>query len=249
VRARRVPVAPGAPLRFHLAVDEGGEFLVLSGASISFGHAQAAAADVPLLADLESVHARLTFGESFHGGPVWRIGPVGRGRVEVDGREVPGETELADGALVRLSPRLAFRFRRPDPASGSAVVELSRGVEADGAGRILLLAPGRAGRVRIGPKASRHVPVAGIEQEVELSLEPESGPTELRVRCAGGVRLMGEGADARTELAVPCPPDRRVDVVLGARPSQRAPFGLSITALDDPVQGPGPGPTMGEGPA
>lgn len=247
--ARRARVPAGRPLRFHLAVDEGGEFLVLAGESISLGHARAALADVPLLADLESIHARLTFGESFHGGPAWRIGPVGRGQVYIDGHEVTGDAELVDGALVRLSPLLSFNFRRPDPASGSALVELARGVETDGAGRILLLAPGMAGRVRIGSRASRHVAVAGLEEDIELRLEPEHGPTELVVRCGGGVRMMGAAQEAATELVLPCPPDRRLDVVLGARPSQRAPFGLSISPVEDPVQGPGGGTTMGRGPA
>ncbi|MDA1264918.1 MAG: FHA domain-containing protein [Planctomycetota bacterium] len=228
----RLDPPAGAALRFHLAVDDGGEYLALSGKSLSFGHARAAAADVPLLADLESVHARISFGESFHGGPTWHVQPVGLGRVSVDGRVADGVIELHDGAQVRLSEHVGFRFWRPDPASASARVELLKGLEAEGATRLLLFAPGSAGRVRIGPKTNRHVPIAGVEQEIELSLEPADEPTELIVRCGGGVRLI-DGPTGLGEVRLPCPPDRRIDVVLGARPSSQAPFGLAITPVED----------------
>ena len=99
--------------------------------------------------------------------------------------------------------------------------------------------------MRVGPKRSRHLPIAGVEHEVELTLEPAPEPTELVVRCEGGARPMTPGAPASAELRLPCPPDRRVDVVLGARPSQVAPFGLAIA----PVQRPGGGPTIHGGPA
>ena len=240
---QRAEVSPGAALRFHLAVDDGGEFLVLSGSSITFGHARTGAADVPLLADLESLHARLTFGDSFHGGPTWCVEPVGRGTASVDGSVAEGPLELYDGAEVRLSRHLSFRFRRPDPASASASIDLLRGAEADGAARLLLLAPGAAGRVRIGAKANRHLPVAGIEHEVELLLEPAQDPRLLVVRCEGGARVLDAEAPPAPAVRLPCPPDRRVDVVLGARPAQTAPFVLSLA----PVQEAGHGPTLAGG--
>lgn len=246
----RVAPPAGEPLRFHLAVDDGGEFLVVSGSSVTIGHARAGRADVPLLADLESLHARLDYSASFHGGPRWRVEPLGhgarRGAVSVaqeSGEEQPVEESrpLADGDQVRLAPNVLIRFRRPEPASASAILELG-GVEAEGAQRVLLFVPGSAGRVRIGSKAGRHVTVTGVEHEVELTLEcPEElndRPTELHVRCAGGVRVLGVDArdrPAQVLRALPCPPSARADLVLGARPSLRAPFGLSLAPIDPPT--------------
>lgn len=234
--ARSAP-APGAPMRFHLMIDDGGEFLALSGASITIGHSQAGKADVPLLGDLESLHARITFEESFHGGARWKITPESGGKVSVDGRRAhEGEAmELIDGAEVRLSPRVTFRFQRPDVASASARLSWLHGLEADGAPRVLLFAPGPSGRVTLGARTSRLLPVAGVEHEVELTLEPPSDPTELRVRCAGGVRRHSQ--DATEEFTLPCPPDRRLDLVVGARPSSPVPFGLAITPVPPPSGG------------
>jgi len=237
----RAATPEGQALRFHLAIDDGGEFLVLCGDSISLGHARAGRADVPLLADLESVHARLEFRESFHGGPVWCVTSTGRGRLEVDGRPIAGASELADGAEVRLAENLAFRFRRPETASASVLLELLRGAEAAGAQHVLLMVPGRAGRVRVGSKSNRHIPVPRIEHEIELCLAAGDGGDQLVVSCPGGVREVGGGeGSAATEARFPCPPSRRVDVVLGARPSERPPFGLSFAPLDSPTAQGGP---------
>lgn len=255
-RARTAGAAPrpGAPLSFHLAVDDGGELLVVAGRSASFGHARTGVADVPFLADLEPLHASLALEESFHGGASWTVRPVGRGRVEVGERGGDGEgpRPVADGDVVRLSPNVAFRFLRPDPASASAVLELLHGAEAEGAQRVLLWVGGAAGRVCVGPKANRHVPVAGVEHEVELSLEPADAPAEIVVRCAGGVRVLETDSPhdpAATERRLPCPPPRRIDVVLGARPAQRAPFGLALSPLDPGAQPPTQPPTPGGGAA
>ena len=88
-----------------------------------------------------------------------------------------------------------------------------------------------ARQVRLGPLTSRHVAVAGIDHEIELSLDSEPDLPDMVVRCSGGVRRLGvddPGQPAEVEVRVPCPPAERVDLVLGARPSQRAPYGLSL---------------------
>jgi len=244
--ARALPVGRGGPprlaplgpapdsLRFRLAVDDGGDLLAVAGPSLVLGHARAGSADIPLLADLESRHARLTYAESFHAGPVWRLEALASAPVRVEGREVLGARSLNDGDLVRLAPNLEFRFSRPDPASATAVLELLHGAEAEGAQRVLLFVPGPTGRVRVGARTNRHVPVSGIEHEIELELEREPGGAQLVVRCAGGVRSAGGPglAPASGEERVALPPRARVDLVLGARPSQRAPYGLSLLPLD-----------------
>jgi len=236
-----------APMRFHLAVDDGGEFLVVAGERVSFGHARARRADVPLLADLESIHAFLAWEESFHAGTSWSLEPSPLlehvspfARIEVDGRELRGRRSLSDRDLVQLSQNLGLRFRLPEAASRSALLELLHGAEAEGAQRVIVLTPGTAGRVRIGPRANRHVPVAGLEHEVVLTLEASA----LRVACEGGVRLHGaDGSplDAAREVCIPLPLERRVDVTANARPSQTPPFGLALAPLPThPIDESGP---------
>jgi hypothetical protein len=135
--------------------------------------------------------------------------------------------------LTPSSPNLVFRFLLPEDASSSALLELTAGVESEGAARVILFSPGPSGRVRIGPNRRRHVPVAGLEHEVELSMTRG----HVKIACAGGVRVPGLGEDgmrAETEKEVPCPPSRRVDVTVNARPSQRPPFGLAIAPIDNP---------------
>ncbi|MCP3917750.1 MAG: hypothetical protein GY711_19575 [bacterium] len=230
-------VSADAPMRFHLAVDDGGEFLVVAGERVSFGHARARRADVPLLADLESIHAFLAWEESFHAGTSWSLEPSSLlehvsplARIEVDGRELRGRRSLSDRDLVQLSQNLGMRFRLPEAASRSALLELLHGAEAEGAQRVIVLTPGAAGRVRIGPRANRHVPVAGLEHEVVLTLEASA----LRVACEGGVRLHGADGrplDAAREVCIPLPLERRVDVTANARPSQTPPFGLALAPL------------------
>jgi len=227
-----VPRAAGAPLRFHLAIDDGGEFLVVSGASITIGHARSGEADIPLLADLESVHARLVWSESFHAGPGWHIEPISSGVVEVAGRLLGAESQrLADGDEVRLAPNLSFRFRLPVLSSSTALLNLMHGAESEGAVSVLLLLPGASGRVRIGPQLRRHVPITGLEHEVEMTLEDG----QLAVSCEGGVRVDGPGAPegAAPSCTLDLPPVARFDVTVNARPSQRPPFSIAIGPIEE----------------
>ena len=218
------------PLRFQMAVDDGGEFLVVSGERVSVGHSSQGAADIPVLADLESVHATFVFAESFHSGPCWQIEPVAQAGVAVNGTAVEGAQVLCDGDLVDLTPRLSFRFRLPEAASASALLELLGGVEAEGAVRVLLFARGPAGRVRIGAQRSRHLPVAGLEYDVQMTLS-EGG---LNVTCEGGVRFntATTESDAAVACTIPLPLSGRVEVIANARPSRRPPFGIALHALD-----------------
>jgi len=216
--------------RFLLAVDDGGEFFAASGASLVIGHLRAQEADLPFLADVEAEHARLAIEDSFHGGPRWSLAASPRARILVGGRFVDAKPVLlADGDPVQLAPNLAFRFRAPDPASGSAVLDLQSGSDCQGARHVLLFAPGIGGRVRIAARVDRLIPVPDLLQEVSLEIE---GPS-LVVRCPGGVRVQGGvspgGADPA--LVLPCPPERPISLNLGARPANRPPFGLTFSPV------------------
>lgn len=237
-RTRAVPEDDRDSLRFHLAVDEGGELFVVSGTSVSVGHARSGVADIPLLADLESVHARFSYGETFHAGPAWRLHGEEGCRVQVDGQEQGVGEALRDGSFVKLASNLEFLFRIPDPASASAVLELQRGVEAEGARRILLLVPGKTGRVRIGSRANCHMPVTRLDHEITLEVERDQDRAELWIQCEGGVRNAGTAGEVATRLGASLPPLDRQDFFLGARPSQSAPYCVSLVPVEPGRMGP-----------
>ncbi|MFT5050366.1 MAG: hypothetical protein ACI8QZ_001767 [Chlamydiales bacterium] len=237
---------PGASLRFQMAVDDGGEFLVVAGARITLGHSSSGVADIPLLADIESIHAHFIWAESFHAGPGWKIEPSAKARVSIGGVPVVEARSLRDGDLVELAPQLSFRFRLPEAASASALLEFQGGAEAEGAARVVLLAGGVAGRIRIGALRARHVPVGGLEFDVSLTLGgrwpgqdgdqvPEDGAAaHLEVECEGGVRLASVPAEegAGVACSIPLPLAGRLEVIANARPSRRLPFGIALQPLE-----------------
>src|SRR5213075_3059089 len=102
-------------------------------------------------------------------GVEWRLERRAAREVRVNGTEI-GDSPLIlrDGDELVLAPNLALRFRQPDATSGSALLDLFAGAECQGARRILLLARGPSGRVRIGSKTNRHVPVPDLAHDVEI---------------------------------------------------------------------------------
>jgi hypothetical protein len=221
------PASTESSQRFGLAVDEGGEFLVLSGPSVCVGHARSGQADLPILADLEPRHLMIARRSSFHSGVGWVATPCGDARVAIDGQRVLGSAPLVDGAELRLAGGVSLCFREPDPGSGSACLDLGGGLEAEGAARVLLLAPGEGGRVRIGPRTDRHVPVAGLDRDVELC-ELDG---RLRLQCDGGVRRPGQ-QESQLEVWVDLPPPERVDLWAGVRDKAGFPYTVSIWPLE-----------------
>lgn len=216
---------------FHLAVDDGGEYLVASGERLVIGHLRSRTAELAFLADVDGEHAELVLVDSFHGGFRWRIVPRRSSELtRVNGVALTAEGALlSDGDRVELARNLAFRFVASETASSSALLELEHGVECRGALRILLLCPGSAGRVRIGPKRRRLISVADLTSEVALELRGD----RLRIVCDGGLRQGGTEvpAGAGAELSVPCPPTVPIDVHLFARPRSRPPFLLLFRPL------------------
>lgn len=223
---------PAGPIRFHLAVDDAGEFLVVSGESLTIGHSRGGRADLPFLADLESVHARLVLGESFHGGPIWCLRGEPGLEVSINGEPAgEGERALSDGDEIQLGANVAIRFLLPDSSSSSALLECLRGAECEGATHVLLLGPGRAGRLRIGSKVSRHIPVVEMDPDIVFEL---TGST-LSVRSDAAItvhpELPGSGArPARFELVAP--PPGRLDFMVAVKREKRPPFGFSMRPLD-----------------
>jgi len=204
-----------------LSVDGAGQYLLCGSERLTLGHLRAARADLGFLADVGALHATLVRADSLHEGPGWRIEPCGDERVTVAGAPVPtGGRRIAAGASVRLGDNLEFRLEIPDPASASAVLELQRGAECAGARRIVLLAPGPGGRVRIGSSARHAVRVPGLE--FELVLEWRGDELEL----ASELELAGALSGERGRLAFP--PEERLALSCGKPRGSRPPFGLSI---------------------
>lgn len=235
------PAAP--PYLFHLAVDDGGEFVAAIGRALTIGHLRSRDAELPLLADIESRHARLSASESFHGGLRWRLEPVlgahdgsRPSAISWRGRELPLEgAELAHGDRIALARNATLRLVAPDAASSSAILELERGLECHGASRVLLLAPGPAGRVRLGRKRTRMIAIGDLEHDVTLELT-ESG---LVVECDGGLsdgRTRVEPAP-RAQLAIPLPLAGPVYLAVGARTHPRPPFQITLRPLDSTPAG------------
>ncbi len=224
-------VEPSSP-RFHVEVDDAGEFLAVASARVVVGHLSSATADLRFLADVEAEHVRLVRRDTFHAGPSWQMERALAREVRVNGRVMDGPSVgLFDGDEIELARNLSFRFRQPQASSQSAVLELLRGAECEGALKILLLAPDEAGVVRIGSKRDRHIPLADIEHEVSLKLSGR----ELWIHCDGGVRNSdgGQAAESSTTFVVACPPETPQHLAVRARPRGRAPLGISLRRASD----------------
>lgn len=235
--------ATGPPVRVRLAVDDAGEYLAVCGGQAVLGHLRGGEVDLPLLADVDPRAARILRVETFHGGSEWRLEPLGARMPRLGDRELdPAGAPLADGDLVRLGPNVAFRFRLPDPSSGTALLELQGGIECEGAARVLLVGEGSAGRVRIGPHPARHVPLARLADDLVLEFTPPG----LRVESRLAFRVSGWDSevlerDGVRVVRLPCPPPVRIEVSLEEAAPGRAPWTISLRGL-------APRPTRSGGP-
>jgi hypothetical protein len=222
-------------LRFRLAIDDAGELLVVTGGTFLIGHLASPLADLPFLAGVEREHAHLRLSLGFHGGPSWRIVPVGSARVVVEGDAVGAAgRELSHGDQIELGANLRCIFHAEVAASSSAVLELGHGLECLGSPRVLLFAPGADGLVQIGPKRARHVRVAGLDHDVTLEIgDARDGTASLTVGCAGGVEPGARPtASSPLALVLECPPPVSRRISLGAR--EQPPFEIVAAPVDEP---------------
>jgi len=222
--ARDGQAAP--PILFELTVDDAGQFLVACGTEFVLGHIHGGRADLPFLADVGAEHARLECFQSLRSGPGWRIVPLAGERVTRGGEPVPPEgVVLRDGDRLALGRNLGFRFRAPDPASATVLLELVRGAECLGSTRVVLFAEGPGGRLRVGAGGQRHVRVPRLEAELTLTRTGD----RLAVASHGGLGrgLVPNGAEVHAdELALP--PTERRDWSVGKASAAGPPVGLSV---------------------
>ncbi len=166
---------------FLLRVDEGGEFLVLRGDSISIGNLRDGSSDITVLANIAGHHARIQRRMTFHGGMEDRI-CADRGDIQVASGTV-SEHRMRDGDEIRLGQHLQLCYRLPSNRSLSALLRLRGGFQASGTDKILLLKDrGRDGRILIGNAKDAHVPLGVATPEVELFASKDG---QIRVRWAG----------------------------------------------------------------
>ena len=206
------------------SIDDVGDVLVAAfgGTRLDLG---GAGSEVPIEGLPPGPRVGLEARESFKGGVSWLLSSR-------DGTS----TELSDGMLVDLAraagsssgAAVAARVRRPDPASASLLLELQGAAAAGRAARLLLLAPGPGGRVRISGREGAHFGVHGLTHDVCLELEAGA----LRWSCEGGAGSAGgagpAGGEPAPEILVPLPVSSRLDLAFGAAPERLAPYGVAL---------------------
>ena len=200
------------------SIDDVGDVLVAAfgGTRLELG---GAGSEVPIDGLPPGPRVGLEARESFKGGVSWLLSSG-------DG----AATELSDGMLVDLAraagsssgAAVAARVRRPDPASASLLLELQGAAAAGRAARLLLLAPGPGGRVRISGREGAHFGVHGLTHDVCLEL----GARALRWSCEGGAGPLG--GEPAPEIQVPLPVSSRLDLAFGAAPERLAPYGVAL---------------------
>jgi hypothetical protein len=213
--------------RFHLAVDDGGEHLVLGGDRWQLGHRASkqteAGVDLGFLAPLRARHGCMERRFSLRGGVQYWLIPDSEAPIEIAGRlPQPGALRLQHSDLVVLGGRLRLRFALLSLDSTSARLTIESCEDCEGARSILLLADGPEGALRIGSRHKHHLRVTDLEHDVTLSLQS----AELTVSCAGGF-LRGSALGARA-LSVPLPLQERLWIEPRARAAGKPPFALTL---------------------
>ncbi|MEY3160503.1 MAG: hypothetical protein RIT25_494 [Planctomycetota bacterium] len=183
---RELARAQGLEGGFLLRVDEGGEHLVLRTESFSIGNLREGRADLPLLANLATRHARIERCMSFHGGMEDRI-HAEDGELRVAGAPCASH-RLVHGDVATLGG-LRIRYELPSRRSLTARLRLLGGFMVAGTDSVLLLKDrGRDGRILLGRARDAHVVVAGARAEVEVHGGRDG---QLVVRCEAGGTVDG----------------------------------------------------------
>ena len=190
---KEIARAQGLNGAFLLRVDEGGEFLVVRGESLTIGNLRDGSADLPMLANLAGRHARLRRSMSFHGGQQDRV-VAEAGELSAAG--VPAsEIPLRERTRFRLGPTVEMEYRLPSPRSLSALLTVLGGFQVAGTDRVIWMKDrGRDGRILIGPGRDAHVLVPGAEVEIEVFADRD-GRIQVRLPEAGeldGKPISGE---------------------------------------------------------
>jgi hypothetical protein len=173
--------------RFLLWVDGVGGYLVCQGDVVSLGQpVQGSYVDVPVLADISRLHAKIRRdGESY-------VIEPGR-TTHVDGRAVDHATLLVDGSLIELGDGVKMRFRIPNPLSRTARLEfISHHRTLPRTDCVLLMAESCI----LGPGSTSHIVCRDWPQDVVLF--PQGGT--LHCRTAGRFEVDSVAVEDRTTI-------------------------------------------------
>jgi len=164
--------------KFMLWVDAVGGFWVCLGDTVVLGQpVPCGSADVPILADISSRHARIR-----RDGEGYLIEAIRE--VRLDGRAVSQLGSLAHGSKIQLGEAVRLVFRRPHPLSATARLDFaSHHRTQPSADAVLLMAEACI----LGPKPHCHVVCRDWPAEVILYRQAD----ELYCRTAGALEIDG----------------------------------------------------------
>jgi hypothetical protein len=163
---------------FMLWIDAVGGFWVCLGDAVTLGQPdRQGSADVPILGDLSSLHARVRRDEEGYLIEALR-------EVRVDDRPVAGIGWLREGSRIQLGGSVRLLFRRPHPLSATARLDfVSRHRTQPSADAVLLMAD----TCVLGPKRHAHVVCRDWPRDVILYRRGE----QLYCRAAGAFEIDG----------------------------------------------------------
>jgi tetratricopeptide (TPR) repeat protein len=191
--------------RFVIRVEEGSDYLVLIGDRVRIGNILGEDLDLSIMANVSSRHAEIVRSRSFHGGWRYELQALPGRDCRVNGNAVD-HAVLSDGNRIGLGENLEMTFRLPTSKSRTALLILAEGIEVDGIGRVLLMAPtGRDGRILLAPGEEGHVRADRAPKPIEIyraTQGPHAG--HLVCRSHSGVKVDGQGGRAEERLYPGC---------------------------------------------
>lgn len=179
---------------FILRVEEGGEFLVLTSSDLTVGNILSKDVDLPIMANISRVHARLVRSRDFHRGECYRVLSQGGAKCFVNGKAVRDHT-LQHGDRLRLGSDLEMIFELPTEKSVTAVLHLQGDFAVDGINKIVLMKPGGTdGKILLSSGTRSHVPVQCLKRDVEIHCTGGDGEVgQLICTSLAGVEVEGRG--------------------------------------------------------
>jgi tetratricopeptide (TPR) repeat protein len=173
--------------RFLCWIDGVGGYLVCLGDRVSLGQPAGWHVDIPIMADLSRLHAWI---ERDGEGYLFRaVRPA-----SVNGMPVREKSVLGDDCEILMGQGMRIRFRRPNPLSATARLELTSSHRLSlPADAVVLMAE----TFIIGPTAGAHVPAPEWKHEVVLYRQAES----LWCRAAGDFEVDGQSYSNRARIS------------------------------------------------
>lgn len=164
--------------RFLLWIDAVGGFLVHLADAVVLGQPEPPGqADVPILGDLSSRHARIR-----RDGEGYLVEALRE--VRIDGRRIEQAALLSHGNVLQLGGSVRLAFRRPHALSGTARLDfVSRHRTQPSVDAVLLMAD----TLILGPGARSHIVCPELREEVVLYRAED----QLHCRTQGAIEIDG----------------------------------------------------------